>query len=439
MNYPPAGSSVVVTGQLVKVRKLSSRIAFADLVLSSSSGGDDGVDGGGETIELVIKERGPTLPTVKEVLRAWKLGDVVSVPGQFETRGGGEETVAAVDGGSAGRESDDWREHRTFLCGGLPRVVEPRNAASAPFRPVFTLCRPCADDNAAVTTAKTRDETEEEEKSDELCKYYTCERRCPRGESCKYVHTDDAAVRRKWYVERRRRAVEVERLVVGGPSIEPSMDAVAATTSVASQPPHPWRRPQRRAGGKARRAEAFASVLVDNFDLDENSLVLDVAGGRGDLCFELSALRGVPCVSVDPRGRKLSKRQRVYLRERNDGEVADGGRLQWGGHVRRLFFADFFDAYDGDGGDRGDNGEDLRGRVTLIVGLHPDEATEHIVDCALRERIAFAVVPCCVFPISGGSMSFGEWCDYLQAKDGRIRRDYIDCMGKNLVLHCTSF
>eukprot|EP01046_Picozoa_sp_COSAG06_P021000 COSAG06_NODE_1561_length_9104_cov_25.044309_1_plen_188_part_00 len=33
-----------------------------------------------------------------------------------------------------------------------------------------------------------------------------------------------------------------------------------------------------------------------------------------------------------------------------------------------------------------------------LVGLHPDEATEHIVDLALARSKPFAVVPCCVMP-----------------------------------------
>ena len=33
-----------------------------------------------------------------------------------------------------------------------------------------------------------------------------------------------------------------------------------------------------------------------------------------------------------------------------------------------------------------------------LVGLHPDEATEHIVDIALARSKPFAVVPCCVMP-----------------------------------------
>ena len=37
-------------------------------------------------------------------------------------------------------------------------------------------------------------------------------------------------------------------------------------------------------------------------------------------------------------------------------------------------------------------------RCALVVGLHPDEATDAIVDAALAAGKPFAVVPCCVFP-----------------------------------------
>mmetsp|Transcript_20549 Transcript_20549/g.29810 ORF Transcript_20549/g.29810 Transcript_20549/m.29810 type:complete len:485 (-) Transcript_20549:33-1487(-) len=36
--------------------------------------------------------------------------------------------------------------------------------------------------------------------------------------------------------------------------------------------------------------------------------------------------------------------------------------------------------------------------VNLIVGFHPDQATEACIDLALLLRIPFAIVPCCVFP-----------------------------------------
>ena len=42
----------------------------------------------------------------------------------------------------------------------------------------------------------------------------------------------------------------------------------------------------------------------------------------------------------------------------------------------------------------------------LLVGLHPDQATEAIVDAALARNLPFAVVPCCVFP----GLFFGRHC-----------------------------
>merc|ERR1719203_1874307 len=36
--------------------------------------------------------------------------------------------------------------------------------------------------------------------------------------------------------------------------------------------------------------------------------------------------------------------------------------------------------------------------ASIIIGMHPDEATEDIVDFALKYNKSFAVVPCCVFP-----------------------------------------
>ena len=36
--------------------------------------------------------------------------------------------------------------------------------------------------------------------------------------------------------------------------------------------------------------------------------------------------------------------------------------------------------------------------ASLLVGLHPDEATDAIVDVAAALAIPFALVPCCVFP-----------------------------------------
>ena len=85
-------------------------------------------------------------------------------------------------------------------------------------------------------------------------------------------------------------------------------------------------------------------------------------------------------------------------------------------------------------------------------GLHPDGATEAIVDCALQLRKPFAIVPCCVFPdhfrdrrLKGGEegaattgrrvRSYDEFIEYLQAKDPRIRLDRLPFQGRNIVLY----
>ena len=69
---------------------------------------------------------------------------------------------------------------------------------------------------------------------------------------------------------------------------------------------------------------------------------------------------------------------------------------------------------------------------SCIVGMHPDEVTDAIVETALHLGKAFAVVPCCVFasswpdrlhPSTGEPVRLlGQFLDYLQAKAPHVRR-----------------
>lgn len=43
-------------------------------------------------------------------------------------------------------------------------------------------------------------------------------------------------------------------------------------------------------------------------------------------------------------------------------------------------------------------GHAILSSCSALVGLHPDQATDAIVDAAVRFGKPFAVVPCCVFP-----------------------------------------
>eukprot|EP00911_Craspedida_sp_UC1_P002467 UC1_evm1s1836 len=107
--------------------------------------------------------------------------------------------------------------------------------------------------------------------------------------------------------------------------------------------------------------------------LAEGTGVVDVAGGRGDVSRQLVA-RGVPSTVVDPR---------VAHRRRDGQRVWNGPQLeeyfQWGP--------------DGAGGGvslDGGGREILQG-ASAFVGMHPDQATEPMVDYCLAHGIAFAV------------------------------------------------
>lgn len=76
--------------------------------------------------------------------------------------------------------------------------------------------------------------------------------------------------------------------------------------------------------------------------------------------------------------------------------------------------------------------------------MHPDEATDSIVDTALKFNKPFAIVPCCVFgldfpnrrlPDGGKVVSYEDLVAYLMAKDPSIQKTFLPFHGKNLVLY----
>jgi hypothetical protein len=84
-----------------------------------------------------------------------------------------------------------------------------------------------------------------------------------------------------------------------------------------------------------------------------------------------------------------------------------------------------------------------------VVGLHSDHATEWIVDFALKFRIPFAVVPCCVCPTlfperrnfdTGGEVrTHEEFVEYLVRKGapGEIGVGRLGFDGKDTVVYST--
>jgi len=92
---------------------------------------------------------------------------------------------------------------------------------------------------------------------------------------------------------------------------------------------------------------------------------------------------------------------------------------------------------------------------SAIIALHPDEATGDIVDLAVKHRIPFVVVPCCVFsrlfpmrfkPVRqaigtlarnetrGVVSTYEDLIEYLLDKDESIKITKMDFDGANLAL-----
>jgi hypothetical protein len=224
--------------------------------------------------------------------------------------------------------------------------------------------------------------------------------------------------------------------------------------------------------------------------------VADIAGGGGTLSFELHVRHGLECVLVDPRQVSLSPRQRNAWRNlRRRAAVAGSGTPAWDAHERAARWVrvaeeeetrrrrshlervlvntgEDAEALAGPGfrpgsgpgpGTRspenlagfehveaefwGDVTDPVGRRLAtcdVLVGMHPDQATEAIVDAALALGKPFAVVPCCVFPElfpdrrrrDGAEVrEYVDFVEYLRAKDPEIRIGYLPFEGRSRVLY----
>ena len=83
---------------------------------------------------------------------------------------------------------------------------------------------------------------------------------------------------------------------------------------------------------------------------------------------------------------------------------------------------------------------------SVVIGLHPDGATDAIVDFALEHDKPFALLPCCVYrkqfperrlPGGGTVKTYEELLDYLQARSDGIQRASLGFEGRDVVLYRT--
>lgn len=183
---------------------------------------------------------------------------------------------------------------------------------------------------------------------------------------------------------------------------------------------------------KAFRAKIFASFLIETYGrerLTSGHGVLDVAGGKGKLSIELALQGNVPSTIVDPLVRKHGEK----LKPKEAKQIRKFGAPHPKFLSQEFNGTTFVEDY----------GELLQG-ISTLVGLHPDQPTEDILDVALQVNKPLAIVPCCVFPgffpfrtLPSGKFvqTYEDFLEYLLLKDSRLKRCDLPFEGKNTVIY----
>ena len=199
--------------------------------------------------------------------------------------------------------------------------------------------------------------------------------------------------------------------------------------------------------GKREQAESlvkFACEKLGKKYLNQKSGVLDVAGGSGHVSMTLG-MNGIKSTIVDPRenvGRLPGRDRKIWNRAMKGLTTCQPVQFEsyraWFGippdvrydEQKSLPVCDEQDA--------------MLAQCSAILALHPDEATDAVVDLAVKQQIPFFIVPCCVFfrlfhhrrmPGSSQPVStYNELLDYLQAKHISIKRVELPFEGANILL-----
>ena len=217
----------------------------------------------------------------------------------------------------------------------------------------------------------------------------------------------------------------------------------------------------------------------------QHPLILDVAGGKGELVTRLCFTEHQRVVLVDPRCpvdlvdcyemvvvKQLPQKWQARLRQR---QAVQPNALHQILESRCRQLSTYFDHTTVTTTTSSSttttttttsttaNTELLQAAVQnaeLIIGMHADSATEAIVDLALANRTPFVVVPCCVFPnffphrrlfirkLRDGEdddgddhhtksrpvRSYEDFCDYLLQKDERLQKSLLPFEGRNVAI-----
>ncbi|ORZ00536.1 hypothetical protein BCR43DRAFT_529503 [Syncephalastrum racemosum] len=377
-----------VTGQVKHRRKLHKQLFFVDLQPEEDNQ---------PKIQILFRTNDGTtdVDTFREAYKACRLGNIIHLSIGWPTD-------------PAENEGKSFKVYQSIQ---IPTVIN-----EYPIGRPFVSDHPMGTDKPKTIIRATDGSTHL--KSNLYCKFWINQRECARLPDCPFLHPSEEeykAARESWINER----LTSRRLVTHDP-----------------HDPHESKK------SHTMRAMVFAKWIYDTL---KPSMVLDVAGGKGDVSMFLTHAFDIPAACVEPNPRKRSKQWRGRLRRLAANlQHPDTERPieQWPFEREPEFLTCMMDdAFLAEQ-------TRLLDQVTALVGLHADQATEPIVDTALRLGKAFAVIPCCVFAHenrhrrlqSGASVTTTEdFVQYLCEKDtqgrGSVQKAYLDFVGKNVVVY----
>ncbi|GJJ69623.1 hypothetical protein EMPS_01970 [Entomortierella parvispora] len=436
---------LVLTGQIVQARKCYKRLFFIDLRISSS-----------QKYTILFRSddcRQPDqlpLPlqlTDQELFARWKRirrGDTI----ELKVFDASEDEIAK-------------RDHRVYQAVDFKILkawppddafpVEPALGLKTSSNPGVVktdqVSVPSSTDQEQKSMASSK-EGEEVAQGDleqagntwrNYCKFWINSQKCLLGQACKSIHPQGdelAQIRKIWVKERVQARKERARSILSSHNgiLTPNHDRDHDHES-GDIDPHSISAKE----SHSKRAFIFARWLVETFGaefLNSGYGVLDVAGGKGQISLFLTHMYGIRSTVVEPKRRKdkLYRRRVLFdaIQKEMDASI-DGSTCGDDGK-------DEVDSVHGPDGDRApiavtteqkeamdekrerrrQKREQLEAFVvprlhtllddrfvaeypgvienaSVLIGMHPDQATEPIVEMALKHSKPFAIVPCCVF------------------------------------------
>ena len=153
--------------------------------------------------------------------------------------------------------------------------------------------------------------------------------------------------------------------------------------------------------GDSQRFKVFSKEINQKFPTTKYKTIADIAGGKGYLNKELTK-KGYRVTTFDKRNNNTT-----------------------GVTFKKQFF-----------------NEKSPGKYDLLVGMHPDQATDVIITEAAKRNVPFAIVPCCLMPCTthyNGNNSYESWVHHLDMYARRLGfitfKKKIGIEGKNMMLY----